>query len=529
MNAPEQPPGGTRPPPPTVLVNLAVTFVSRFWMLGLAIGCTPVYVHRLGPAGYGLVGLFLAVQRVAVLLDAGLSQAIKREMAALGRDTTAGSADSHAADARSAADLFRTLELIFWALCGACFAVVACGGGWLAGAWGAGLANDAPLLLLVMAAAIAAQLPHGFYSGVLVGQQRHATLSVVNMAWHGLRLLGAAAVLTWVSATPLAFFLWQLACGVLVTSASAVLARRSGPLRGVPARFDWRRFRSVAPYAAGGTLSAITAAVMTQMDKLIIWQQASADDFGHYAIAGSLAGVLFVLISPVQAVMFPRLAGACASEDHAGLARCYHAGSQLAAVVTLPAAVTGVLFSGELIWLWLGDREIAARSAPIASLLFAGVGLNCLSSMPFALQMACGWTRLVNQLSVAAVVLFAPLIYAACSRYGMVAAAAVWPLFAGSYLAAQVVAMHRRLLPRELYPWVGGLALAACCAAAPLAALRALLAPESRLACAAVVAAGYAASLAATTLASPALWRRARGVVPAAGREPTPERSRRAA
>jgi hypothetical protein len=74
-------------------------------------------------------------------------------------------------------------------------------------------------------------------------------------------------------------------------------------------------------------------------------------------------------------------------------------------------------------------------------------------SPPFALQLACGWTRLVLTVNTAATMLLAPLIYVMSSNYGGVGAAMVWVVFnAGNVLVSQNF-MHRRLLRGELWRW----------------------------------------------------------------------------
>src|SRR6185503_4106493 len=112
-------------------------------------------------------------------------------------------------------------------------------------------------------------------------------------------------------------------------------------------------------------------------------------------------------------------------DDREELARFYHRGCQLMSVIVLPPAVILALFSYELLLLWTQDRSIAENSYLVLSLLTMGTALNALASLPYALQLASGWTRLSLVVNTTATLLQAPLIYIMSVKYGGVGAAIV--------------------------------------------------------------------------------------------------------
>ena len=60
----------------------------------------------------------------------------------------------------------------------------------------------------------------------------------------------------------------------------------------------------------------------------------------------------------------------------------------------MPAAVTFIFFARQLIFAWTGSATKAAHAWLRASLLTAGTAFNCVVSIPYALQLAYGWTSL---------------------------------------------------------------------------------------------------------------------------------------
>jgi O-antigen/teichoic acid export membrane protein len=198
---------------------------------------------------------------------------------------------------------------------------------------------------------------------------------------------------------------------------------------------------------------SITSVIQTQLDKVILVKVLPLDAFGYYSLASRVAGGLSYLMGPISAAFFPRFSQLLLVNDRQELARLYHRSCQLMSVLVLPPAVVLTLFSYELLFLWTQDRLIAENSYLVLGLLTAGTAFNALASLPYALQLASGWTRLTLIVNTAATLLQAPLIYIMSVKYGGVGAAIVWVIFNALYIFVGLSLMHRRLLRGELLRW----------------------------------------------------------------------------
>jgi hypothetical protein len=74
--------------------------------------------------------------------------------------------------------------------------------------------------------------------------------------------------------------------------------------------------------------------------------------------------------------------------------------------------------------------------------------------VPYALQLAHGWTRIGMVLTLAQVVLFLPLLILAVQRFGAVGAAAIWLAVNAFYLTVGLPWTHRSLLPGDARSWL---------------------------------------------------------------------------
>jgi O-antigen/teichoic acid export membrane protein len=178
-------------------------------------------------------------------------------------------------------------------------------------------------------------------------------------------------------------------------------------------------------------------------------------DFGYYALAAAVAGVLFLMIQPVNQAIYPRLVVLASTADTAGLAGLYHLGAQLVSVITAPVAALLVLHAEGVIFAWSGDALLAKNTGLLLAVLAFGTFLNGLFWMPYLLRLAHGWTRLTLLSNAIAVALLVPAILWVVPRQGAIGAAWIWVTLNVGFFMFAIPLMHRRLLPQEMVRWYG--------------------------------------------------------------------------
>jgi O-antigen/teichoic acid export membrane protein len=520
LGRPVRAPTGGQPPgrPSGALRRDAfANLVGRAWIALAGLVFVPLYIKLLGVEAYGLVGFAATLQVGMSLLDVGLATTLNRELARMraGGGRSAEGAEGHVAQQQR--DLVRTLEITYWVAALAIVVLVELGASAIAGRWlhperlSTGSVETAIRLIGIT---IALQFPFTLYEGGLLGIGRQIALNVVLVVGATLRFGAVVAVLVWVSPTIEAFFVWQVVVTALQTTAGAWLLWWSLPTGRRP-RFRLHVLSGVWRFAAGMAGITLTAVVLTHMDKLVLSKLLTLADFGYYTLATVATGVLYVLFLPLFQAVFPRFSQAVAAGDAATLNRLYHRSAQAMSVLVLPAATVFAFFAREVMLLWTRSPEAAEATRVIVAVFAAGTALHGLMNIPYALQLAAGWTRLALYANVVAIVVLLPAIVVLSSRYGAVGAAVVWLALNVGYATIGVGIMHRRLLRGELTRWYlvdVGLPLVASVGAA--GAVRLVAAgPTSVLALFATIFVAltvtYLAAAGATTVGRDALRRRA--------------------
>ena len=416
------------------------------WSAVMGLAFIPLYIRLMGVEAYGIVGVFVSIQVMFTVLDLGLSQALSRELARLSVDR---------GNANLMADTARTLEVVYWGIALGVGIVIALLAHLIAYQW----LNPEKLsqhslveALWIMAVVVGLRWPVALYTGGLNGLQRQVLVNVLSVVFVTLQGVGALAVLWFIEPTVRAFFLWQALIALLQVVVLRLMLWRSLPSEG-DGIFRLEVLKGIWRFAAGMTGITLLATILTQMDKILLSKLLPLAEFGYYTFAATVAAVIYKLAGPVFTAYYPRLTELVTAKNQLSLAKTYHQGSQLMAVAILPTALILIFFSKEVLDLWTRSPELVKNSSLLVSLLVIGNVLNGLMNLPYALQLAHGWTRLAFYTNLVAVLFLAPAIYFSTRHWGAVGATGVWIFLNSAYLLISVQLMHRQLLAKEKSSW----------------------------------------------------------------------------
>jgi O-antigen/teichoic acid export membrane protein len=427
-------------------INILSNYAGQIWMATIAVVFLPSYIRILGLEAFGLVGLMLSFQSISQLFDFGIGGAINRELSRRAHDS---------ALADGARDLVRSSEIVIWLLAMAVGAIIWAGSGLMADHW-LHLNNiqhsEAASAIAIMGLSIALLWPSTFYANCLSGLERQPTLNAINIVFATLRYAGVLLVL-WVAPSLAAFLWWYALVGALQSLTTAVVAWRALPRGHRRARWSIVELHGNRHFAAGLFAIGVLAMGVSQIDRLSIASLRPLAELGYYTLAISIAGGLGRMVLPMFNAIYPRFSRLVARGEDAKVRELYHLGSQYLAIIVAAIAAVLIVFAHDVLYLWTGNADLANTAALPLAILVAGAAFNGLMNIPYALQLANGWTRLAMGMNAASLLVGIPFCLWAVPRFGISGAACVW-LFAN--LASIVVGiplMHRRLLKNEMASW----------------------------------------------------------------------------
>ncbi len=435
--------------PSAVKTNIAANFIGRIWASLMTLLFVPLYIQFLGVEAYGLVGFYASLKAVSSIFDFGLSTTLNREVA---RHT--GSLEGQC----FVSDTIRSLEVVYWLTAMVIFVFVGMGSPLIAGKWIKASSFSPEMLtwvVVIMGGVLALQFPFALYMGGLRGLQKHVHLNGIHVFAGTLRSVGTVIVLWKISPTIHTFFLCQALVALVETVLTMACFWRLWPGRFLKASFRLENLRSIWKFAAGITMIGVTGIALSQMDRLILIKTIPLETFGLYSIALAAAtGIQSVIVYPISNAVFPRFSQLITDGGGRRLAAFYHKSSQLVSLLILPAGVTIIVFSREILELWIRNQEIANGAGTMLSILMAAYAINSIGIIPQMMQLASGWTKLTATYNALAVIALVPAVAWASSSYGARGAATVYLFLFISYLGVVVPLMHRRILKGEFRRWL---------------------------------------------------------------------------
>ncbi|PKO48629.1 MAG: polysaccharide biosynthesis protein [Betaproteobacteria bacterium HGW-Betaproteobacteria-4] len=426
--------------------NLIAGLANSVWSALIGLAVVPFYLKYLGIEAYGLIGLFITTQALLQLLDMGMAPTINREVA---RCSAAG-------DLNEAGKLLHTLAIVYWGMAALIAVLILALAPLIAEYWLQSRQLSPETVshaVMLMGLVVACRWPIGLYQGALIGAQRLTISSAINMTMVTIGSVGAIAVLAFFSPTIEAFFTWQACVGFGYAIAIRMAAWRivGGKSQ---YKFDLGVLKRVWRFTAGMSGIGLTALVFTQLDKVILSKMLELGEFGHYMLATVVVSGLYVLISPLFNVIYPRFSALVVTGDTEKLVELYRLGTRMLAMVLFPVAMALALFAEDLVHVWTGDPVIAASVAPVISMLVVGSALNGMMYFPYALQLAYGMAWIPLTINVVLMCFLVPTIIYLAREYGAQGGATAWMIAEVMYVLLGPWLTHRYILQGLAPKWL---------------------------------------------------------------------------
>ncbi|MEX1027492.1 MAG: hypothetical protein WD049_05730 [Candidatus Paceibacterota bacterium] len=473
-----------------VTQNILANFAGNVWVGLITIAGIPWLIQLVGLEGYGLIGVYLVLSNISVLFNAGLSNTLNCELARL----------SGTGENRRVNEMFRSLEVVCWGMVALATVVLLSASPLISLYWLNARATAQHELLtsiVAMTLAITLAIPFRLYLGGLLGLQRQVTSSILLAAVSTLRLLGGILIVMSFGGGAATFFYWQILISLVAVAGGRWQLKRHLPAARDGEGFSFQMLGSLKGLVAGMSGVSIAGIAFSQLDKVVLSKILTLAEFGQYSVAASLASSVVWFVNPISSALFPRFTELAAGKGrHSVLVDVFHSGSQLVALLVLPACMTGVFFAKDVLQLWAGDTVANETVCNVLVILVLGSALNALLHVPHVLQLAHGWTSLTIGSLVLAIVAMIPLTVVMAMNFGPVGGATSWFVANLALLLITPHFMHARLLNSEKYRWYWQSVVCPFAIATLCAALGRYLTPQPTSG--ATVVAAVAATLVAT-------------------------------
>ena len=399
-------------------------FNSGGWGLTvlIALVATPYFVHKLTLEGYGIYAMLTGLVGYYGLLDLGLGQgvikfvsqfraigdheAIARSInAALWVQVITGFLGS-AALVVFAAPILRFLNVseIFW--------------------------DDTKIGLYVSAVGFFFTMMSGTLSSVLMGLQRYDITSKVNVTTNGILTLTIVGLLYAGYGLREIIYATGLST-IIVFSIFLVKVKAKLPHWKLSLVFDGIYFKQLFNFSGYMFVSKISSLFSNYAVRFIVSALLGPAAVTYYVVPMKIITAFSGLLSNITTVLFPFASELGAVDKRERLQRVFITALKYVTTIAFPVYLILILFSREILTVWMGS-DFAAQTSLVMSLLALAHLLSSLTMVPSYITFGLGYSKTIAFFSMAALALGIVFV---------IPFAKYWGIFgvAGGILAAQII------------------------------------------------------------------------------------------
>jgi O-antigen/teichoic acid export membrane protein len=450
--------------PLPLLGNVAFNVGARGALIVLTIISTPIVLHRLGTAAFGVYILAITIGGLLALLDFGLTPAL---ITLLSRAVHQDRADESQRLVGTALTLYLGIGLagavlfallVPWAVKDLLHVPV-------------GLQAAARTALWLSTAGFAFNMWLAVFNAVPYALQRYDLVAI--------RIVGLS-VLTTVALIVYALLGGVLEGFVLINVAGAlvgllifyVVSRALLPGVRFTPRFDRDAFRRLARFAGFKFAGTVGGIFTFRFDQFAVGAIIGVSAAGLYAIPASASQRLLSLLGELASPFFPR--ASTMRGDHERLRALFFAGSRLLALVAMPMLLLLFVLAEPTLRFWIGGTQglqVAQASGPAFRWLLAALLIQSVAIIPVTFCEAMGKPEINNSFAVASALIHIPLVLLLVPRFGITGAAIALFINSATQTVVFIIYASRRLFQVSLTELLGQTLLRPLAAAAVTAGL----------------------------------------------------------
>ena len=429
-------------------INFFSNYISNIIIAILGIIFVPIYLKYLGTEAYGIIGVFISLQVILSVLDGGLGGALTKEIAH--RSLQVGQKEK-------IGNLVKTLGTVYWIFAIIISLLAISISPLLAKYWVKPVNlsyKEVVEAFMLLSVSLMFLFPAGFYSGGLIGLQKHFMLNLLKIVFALAKYGGSVVVLIFSSEKLIAFFIWNLIINATQAMVFKITFWNYIAIGQRDAKFDKQELKSVQKYAFGLFGINITSLILTQVDRIVLSKILPLDQFGCYTLAASIAVFIFQIIQPINQSFFPRFSALIGNGNKEELKQVYRLAYQIVSLLIMPAFLILAFFSTELLYFVTHDLTLTQNTKTILSIMAVANGLNSLLNIPYQLSLANGWTKYALYQNLLLILTLTPLTIYLSLHYSALGGAASGLILNVVILIVGSIIIHKHLMEGELTKWL---------------------------------------------------------------------------
>jgi O-antigen/teichoic acid export membrane protein len=196
------------------------------------------------------------------------------------------------------------------------------------------------------------------------------------------------------------------------------------PLKVTP-RFRFTYLRDLASFGTWVTVSSIAGPLLVYMDRFMIGTLLTMTFVAYYSAPYEIVSRFMIVPSSLVATLFPAFSTLTGSNEQTKQKNILVRSLKYLFLVAAPFVILMVFFAKDILTIWLGT-EYAQQSTLVFQILFVGMFLNSLASLPHSLIQGIGRPDIPAKFHLLELVPYVGIAWFLIGKYAIVGAALAW-------------------------------------------------------------------------------------------------------
>jgi len=182
-------------------------------------------------------------------------------------------------------------------------------------------------------------------------------------------------------------------------------------------------------FAFGGwiTITSIVGPVLVYLDRFLIGSLLTMAAVAYYSAPYEMVTRISIITASLTLTLFPAFSALEGAKDRQRVGTFFARSIKYVLITSGPIVVLVVVYSKEILQIWLGG-DFAAESTAAMQILALGVLINSLAHTPFALLQGTGRPDLPAKFHVIELPIYIAMAWALVNEFGIAGAACAWTL-----------------------------------------------------------------------------------------------------
>ena len=399
----------------------------------------PIFVKIIGIESYSIIGFFIVLQSFVGLFDFGLTTSLIRKISF--RKIKAIN------DFKTGEILFITFSIISF------FIIFFLGEKIFNNFINFQVEGNEKYLIFLFSLSLSLKFQENIYKSPFFGYQKIEEYNYFLVIYNFTRIILTIYLITrFPNKLELFFLTFSLSSSIFIICIKIYIRKKLNFYIQESFKFNKRILIESNAFSTFLFFNSLITVIITQLDKILLANNISNEDFSYFIISNNLAYYILVAVTPIISAIFPRLSELYQENKIEKLKKTLLDVSELIGLFVIPGCVI-LFFSSNIFLEVFFNENISQNLNYIFKYLIIGYGLNAISLLIYNLYTCTGRVKIFTIFNCIYLIFYLPALIFLLPKYGYSLLICSWLILNSIYVFIMTNIVFNQILNEVRFQW----------------------------------------------------------------------------